>query len=460
MIPMPDRHRHADRDTLESYLAGTLDPAREGKVEDHLRGGCLPCLAAAREAALRTVGASRRSLAVELFGGSGSDDAFEPYATWMGRKIFLIEVEKLMVPDLTAELMLRAPAGRREAVRKGRRYQVLALASALDEDARREGFRDVARAVELAELAVAVAECLDSAFYGARVVADAKALASAGLGNARRVAGDLFGAERELAVALELLQHGTRDPGQRAEVLSLLASLRSDQSRFEEAEELCRHAGAVYRAQGDRHREGRALLKGAGAVAFLGEPARAAAMLEQALGLLDREKEPKLVFWAHHNVAYLLNDAGRSDEAADYLESMGPLYERFGGDRMIRIRRRWLEGRIAAGLDRVDEAVVALQEVRSLFAEQERALDNALVTLDLAAVYLDAGRTEEVKHLVREMYPILRSQDVHRQALAALVLFKQAALTEAATAALARDVARYLERTRNNPYLPYEPARD
>ena len=58
------------------------------------------------------------------------------------------------------------------------------------------------------------------------------------------------------------------------------------------------------------------------------------------------------------------------------------------------------------------------------------------------------------------MYPIFRSQDVHRQALAALVLFKQAAMTEAATVGLARQVADYLTRARNNPYLPFEPAGD
>jgi hypothetical protein len=56
------------------------------------------------------------------------------------------------------------------------------------------------------------------------------------------------------------------------------------------------------------------------------------------------------------------------------------------------------------------------------------------------------------------MYPIFRSQDVHRQAIAALVLFEQAVTQEAATVALARDVGRYLARARNNPYLRFDTA--
>ena len=55
------------------------------------------------------------------------------------------------------------------------------------------------------------------------------------------------------------------------------------------------------------------------------------------------------------------------------------------------------------------------------------------------------------------MYPIFRSQDIHREAVAALLLFERAVAAETATAALAHDVARYLTRARNNPYLRYEP---
>ena len=456
----PDGHPHPDRETLQLYLAGTLDEAHSRRVEGHLRGGCLPCLADAREVAVQVAPTGRRLFAQALFGRRARDDAFGHYVSWVERRMLLVEIERGNVPGLMAELMLRPPAARREAVRKSRRYQMLALSEALGEEARREGFRDVARALELAELAVEVADSLKREFYGAHVVADLRARASAALGNARRVAGDLFGAERSLRSALEQLHDGTHDPSQRAEVLSLLASLRVDQSRFEEAAELSERVADAFRRQGDRHREGRALIKMAAARGFSGEPARAVETLERALELLDAERDPKLEFWAHHNVAYFLNDAGRSAEAAARLEAIRPSYQEFWEDRSIQIKGRWLEGRIAAGLGRTEEAVAILKELRSLFIEQDRAFDNALATLDLAAVYLDAGRTEEVKRLAEEMYPIFRSQDVHRHALAALVLFKQAALTEAATAALARDVARDLDRTRKNPYLPYEPARD
>ena len=54
------------------------------------------------------------------------------------------------------------------------------------------------------------------------------------------------------------------------------------------------------------------------------------------------------------------------------------------------------------------------------------------------------------------MLPIFESRDVHRGALAALILFRQAAEAERVTLALVREISAYLEKARHNPKLKFE----
>ena len=94
--------------------------------------------------------------------------------------------------------------------------------------------------------------------------------------------------------------------------------------------------------------------------------------------------------------------------------------------------------------------------MREKFAARGIAYDAALATLELAALYLEQRRTWEVKTLARQMAPIFHAQGVHREALAALRLFCEAAEKEAATVELALRVTEYLYRARHNPLLRFE----
>ena len=120
------------------------------------------------------------------------------------------------------------------------------------------------------------------------------------------------------------------------------------------------------------------------------------------------------------------------------------------------LRVRWLEGRVAAGLGQDAEAEAAFEEVRRRFQDEKLAYDCALVSLDLAALHLDAGRTAAVRALATEMVWIFTAKGIHREAQAALTLFCRAVRQEAATAALARKITRYLERARHDSGLRFE----
>ena len=74
-------------------------------------------------------------------------------------------------------------------------------------------------------------------------------------------------------------------------------------------------------------------------------------------------------------------------------------------------------GRIAAAAGDEEAAIRFLSEACREFAERGIWYDAALVSLELAAVHAEAGRTAEVKLLARHLVPIFRAQDVHREAL-------------------------------------------
>ena len=70
-------------------------------------------------------------------------------------------------------------------------------------------------------------------------------------------------------------------------------------------------------------------------------------------------------------------------------------------------------------------AVVAAPERRSSCFARSGA--HSKPSLDLAVLYLRLGRRAEVRRLAEEILPLFKAQDVHREALAALTLFQEAA---------------------------------
>jgi hypothetical protein len=126
------------------------------------------------------------------------------------------------------------------------------------------------------------------------------------------------------------------------------------------------------------------------------------------------------------------------------------------GNGLDLVRLRGLEGVAAAGLGRTEEAIVALSQARSELVSRGIAYDAALLTMELAVLYLDEARHPEVKVLARQMAPIFQAQGVHREALAALKLFRDTVEKEEATAELARRLVAYLYRARYTPSLRFE----
>jgi hypothetical protein len=116
----------------------------------------------------------------------------------------------------------------------------------------------------------------------------------------------------------------------------------------------------------------------------------------------------------------------------------------------------WLKGRLSAGLGRRDEAIKAFFSVREGMISRGIAYDAALVSLELAVIYLERGRLDEVKSLARQMASVFQLQGIHREALAALKLFRDAAERQTVTLDLAQRLLLYLQRAQSDPGLRFE----
>jgi tetratricopeptide (TPR) repeat protein len=236
------------------------------------------------------------------------------------------------------------------------------------------------------------------------------------------------------------------DPGR---LLDLEASLRRAQRRFGEALALLDEALAIGRSPA------RVLVQKGFTLEVMGEFERSIEILLQAKPLAERQGDRRLQNMLHCNLGFTFCHVGRFAEAAELAREVRTCAAAMG-DEIGVLRGIWLEGRIAAGLGRPAEARSLLRQARQEFAARKMGYDVALALLEEAALLLAESRTAEVKSLARELAAVFESKGVHREALAALRLFQEAAEREEATAELARRVLRYLFRARHDQGLRFE----
>ena len=251
---------------------------------------------------------------------------------------------------------------------------------------------------------------------------------------------------------------GGRDAlGYEPTLLVLEASLRRGQRRFSEAIQLLDQAVDLFLAGQPEHRDphlaGRSLISKSAVLIEMGESESALQTLRRADGLIEPERDPRLVLCIRHNLVDNLSKMGRHAEAAALLPELRDLAAAHGGT-LDRLRLRWVEGRVAAGLGDPERARQLLGSVRQAFLEDRNPYEAALATLDLVVSRLEEGHTAEVRLLADEMVAVFRDSNVPREALAAVLLFQEAAHREAVTGELAREVAASISRARGEAKRP------
>jgi tetratricopeptide (TPR) repeat protein len=329
--------------------------------------------------------------------------------------------------------------------RAGRRYRLFAFCDRLIAESKQAVFEEPQRALDLARWAADLAGQLDPGRYGEALIYDLRGRAWGRIGNALRVLGDHRQAEAAFHDARALLDQGSGDLLANTELIDLLASLRRSHGNYKEALRLLARAIANYRRLNDSHRAGRALIKSGTIRGDAGDFARAIAEITTGLKQIDADDEPRLVLAARHNLAIYHYESGRTEIARDLLTTEAASAAADGS--WARLSRRWVEGVIAHRERRLAEAESAYVEARAGFIEKGLPYDTAQVSLNLATLYADQGRSREMKRLAAEMIPIFRSCEVDRETLAALMIFGRAAEMETVTLRMLNDLAAGLDRT-------------
>ena len=319
----------------------------------------------------------------------------------------------------------------------------------LCEESARKAADDAEQARDSAELALVVARQLrQHEPANERFFIRLEGWCDAFLANALRVAGDHDLAEAAFGLTRTLWKEGADEAGllSEARILDLEASLRRDQRRFEAALRL--HVQALEWA--NRAEEGAILLNQAGTFELKGQYARALAALDRAAPSIDGKRQPHLRWALRQNQALSLVRLCRAEEAQPAVAEALHLAQVLGNNLDL-LRTRGLAALVDAGLGKRKEAVESLEQVCRTFAEKGYVYDYALVGLDLALLYRGENLWAEIRELAGRMVEIFRERNIHRETIAALLLFREAAAKEAVNVELVRRLQDYLQQAQARP---------
>lgn len=373
----------------------------------------------------------------------------EPPEPW---RPTLVDAEDREVAEvLWRRLLPRTPPQRVALVEETEEFRTWALSERVAAESIAVAPKSTSEALELAELSVQIAELCPG---DERLRCRAQGYAWFHLSNARRFTNDLPGADLALATARRFWEAGVLgDQGllNEAIVLALEANQHQYRRRFPLALRRIEEALLIDASE----IRGKLLFTKARILETLGDSESSTKVLQEAIPYVDEQKDPRTALSVQFQLLVNLCLQNRASEAVPLLTRVKTLAETLGMEADLK-RVVWLEGKVAAGVGRAADAENAFEEVRRYFAAEKLGFDYALVCLDLALLLLEQGRTAEVRTLAAEMAWIFTNQGVHREALAALRIFCDAARQDEATAELAQKMIRFLHRSQHDPELEFE----
>jgi tetratricopeptide (TPR) repeat protein len=360
----------------------------------------------------------------------------------------LIENQRSIAGELAAELKTLSLEQQRLVIENSPRYNSWALVEQLLIEAQNLWVDDPRRAERIAVLARIAAERIDVSGYRRRLLADLKAEAWSYIANCRRILSDMSGANEAFREAEALLETGTGDSMERARLLNLKASYLLDSRRFDEAAVALEEAIRGFKSAPDHHLEGRALLLFAKLLRDQGDTEQSLMKLRQAEPLLDFGRDPYLEFHHQYKIFVYLVDLHRLDEARQLLPRVRELARKHAR-RLDRLRLLWTEGLLCRASGQKELAEAALLQVREGFIAEGIGFDVALVSLDLAGLYQEAGCVTEVRQLAVETMPIFASLNVQRELVMAWTLFMEATRQDLASFQVIDQVASRIRAARD-----------
>lgn len=394
-----------------------MKDSRPSILRDLLRSILFPYRPAPRQGELVELPPPRKAYDYSL--------ALERSARTVRERQMALERERSEAGGLLNELLAHRPERQALLAGNDRRLHTWGLLELLIERAQESLLERRPESERLGSLALAVAERLDSVYYGEARLEDMRARSWSIIAESRRLRSDFPGAGEAYDHAHEHLRAGTGDPLERALVLDLEASLRRCERRFEEARRLLRKAIEIFVENGENQRAGLSLVNLSIVHRAEGELARALAVLDEALRRIDGIEEPRLQLCAEHHLIHTLASAGRLMEARGLLLKKRPLYRRFP-DAWAQSHLRWLRGQVALGFNGMAEAESELLGARQGFLALGSRYEAGLVALDLALLYARQNRTADLRQTAIEARDTFRTLALPPETRAAESFLRQA----------------------------------
>ena len=289
-----------------------------------------------------------------------------------------------------AELLACSPEELEERLVPGSIYACWDVFSSLVDEILPATFARPTTGQVVARMALRVAMRLSESQVGRAAVRDARTLAVLRFANALRVGSDLARSEKLLEIAESSVQCGSGDPHLQVELLSIRSSLCRDQNSPHEAEAHCREALRLCRQMKDRRLELRMLVSLGVVFGDSGAHEAAERAFRFALRRVQLPTDPRLVLSIYHGLTVAQIGLGNLEAAGTLMGELRSLHARFP-DVNARARLYWLEARLAAAREHYDEAEALYQKARSAFLEHGIEGDAALVTRELAELYLKSA---------------------------------------------------------------------
>ncbi len=457
---------HLSLEDFEGFLKGGSRPPlpeHNARVLRHLLRDCPVC-----RDRLSTLDAThgRSSLLFSLAAEASAQTGEEPSATQSPRAASYDYDQAFAGADqsITAFLMLDAPemekpadrwlaeltglpeAEQVERVRAVAGYAHPLVIRELVERSHSSRYRGPQEMLHFANLARLAAERMPAPSDGAaaRKAADLMTRVWGQYGSALRVCSRPYEAHEGLAKAQAYRLQGTGDPALRAWMLGKLTSLAISEERLREAVQLAEEGGEIFRELGDNQALAGLQTQKAVALIYSGETEAALRALHQAIPLIEYGEDPYLLLSACHNLIRCYIDLDRPDQALMLYSEIREIYKDFD-DPLILLKTSWQEGKLLCDLGHLRAAETILLRTRKGYMEKGIPAEVALVSLDLATVYVKLGLVDEVKRTVITTLPIFHALRVKLDTLAALLQLQQVADQEQQALEIVRALSSRIE---------------
>jgi tetratricopeptide (TPR) repeat protein len=312
-----------------------------------------------------------------------------------------------------------------------------------------------ASAVELAAIAVEIAEAMRVDAYPFDVVISARAHASREYAYALFFIGRFPDALRAVDRAERLFEQLPVPDFEVARTHLVRALIYRSTDRVPEAIVLARAAGDVFSDYGTGERFVKAKMIEAAMLHQRGSIPEALAIwrsLESEPTLRDDAAFGTLL----QNIGTAHSQLGSHDLARNYLARAIEEHEKHGNS-AERVRTRWSLASTVIATGQLDEALPQLRQTQREFDALHMQADAALVALEIAELLLVMGRPEEVPHICRALLDQFTRSGMTSRAIIALSFLREAVAMGTATPSLVHHVHDFLRDLPKHPTRAFAP---